>query len=245
MKTDTDTSWQSLAMTNLDYEKMVILLEKIRNEIIESVLREKIIVIVRGIEKENLIPLAEAMYDGGIRMIEITYSADLSISDEETAENIHLISEHFGDRMYVGAGTVLTEKQVELTKNAGGKFIISPDVNEKVIEKTRSLGLVSMPGALTPTEVQKAHSYGADFVKLFPITNMGSKYVKAISAPLSNIKMLAVGGIDENNMREYLDAGVCGFGIGSNIVDKKMISEGKFAEITKMAQKYTAVVKNG
>ena len=224
---------------------MVIILKDIREEVIQTILSEKIIVIVRGVEREKLLPLAEAMYEGGIRLLEITYSADGSVSDEETALNIKMLAEHFDGRMYIGAGTVLTEKQVKLTKDAGGKFIISPDTNRAVIEKTCSLGLVSMPGALTPSEIQSAHSFGADFVKLFPITNMGSSYVKAVKAPLSHIRLLAVGGIDEKNMSEYFKAGICGFGIGSNIVDKKLIEAGRFSEITELAQKYTAVLKNG
>ena len=224
---------------------MVIILKDIREEVIQTILSEKIIVIVRGVEREKLLPLAEAMYEGGIRLLEITYSADGSVSDEETALNIKMLAEHFDGRMHIGAGTVLTEKQVKLTKDAGGKFIISPDTNRAVIEKTCSLDLVSMPGALTPSEIQSAHSFGADFVKLFPITNMGSSYVKAVKAPLSHIRFLAVGGIDENNMSEYLKAGICGFGIGSNIVDKKLVEAGRVSEITELAQKYTAVLKNG
>jgi len=212
-----------------------------RKSVIETIEKKKIITIVRGVESNKLIPVAEAMYAGGIRLLEITYSADGITSDEETAENIEMLSTHFEGRMLIGAGTVLTEKQVELTKKAGGKFIISPDTYENVIKKTRELDMVSMPGALTPTEIQNAHRYGADFVKLFPITNMGPEYVKAVKAPLSHIKLLAVGGIDENNMADYLKAGVCGFGIGSNIVNKKLIDAGDFTAITELARKYTRV----
>ncbi len=214
-----------------------------REQVINSVKNEKLIVIVRGVEKEKLIPLAEAMYDGGIRLLEITFSANGKVSDEETAENIKMLSEHFEGRMFIGAGTVLSEKQVELTKNAGGKFIISPDTNGNVIKKARELDMVSMPGALTPSEVQAAHSYGADFVKLFPVCSLGSEYVKAIKAPLSHIDMLAVGGIHDGNMAEYLKAGVSGFGIGSNIIDKKALSEDNYKAITELAKKYVAVVK--
>lgn len=214
-----------------------------REHIISTIEKEKLIVIVRGVEKEKLIALAEAMYKGGIRLLEVTYSANGKVTDEETAECIKILSEHFEGRMYIGAGTVLSEKQVELTKNAGGKFIISPDTNQKVIAKTRELDLVSMPGALTPSEVQKAHIYGADFVKLFPVSNLGADYVKAVKAPLSHIKFLAVGGITLENMADYLKAGVCGFGIGSNIVDKKLIEANDFDAITKLAEKYVAVVK--
>lgn len=209
------------------------------NKVIEAVEKNKIVVIVRGIEKEKLIPLAQAMYDGGIRLLEITYSADKSISDEETAQNIKMLTEHFGDKMYIGAGTVLTEEQVAMTRDAGGKFIISPDTNPDVIKMTKKLGLVSMPGALSPSEIQAAHRSGADFVKLFPAVNLGIDYVKAVKAPLSHIKLLAVGGINESNMSDYLKAGVCGFGIGSNIVSKKLVDANDFNAVTELAKKYT------
>lgn len=213
-----------------------------RNQIIEAVTREKLIVIVRGVAREDLIPLADAMYCGGVRLLELTFSADGRISDEETASRIRMLAEHFEGRMMIGAGTVLTEKQVELTSLAGGGFIISPDTNESVIRKTRELGLVSMPGALTPTEIQTAHRAGADFVKLFPVGDMGVGYVKAVKAPLSHIKMLAVGGIDLQNLTDYLRCGVCGFGIGSGIVDKKLIAAGDFEGISALAAKYVSLL---
>ena len=214
-----------------------------KNQVINSILENKIVVIVRGVDKGKLIPLAEAMYAGGIRLIEITYSATNTPTAEETAESIRTLAEHFEGRMFIGAGTVLNEKQVELTKAAGGSFIISPDVNEAVIKKSVELGLVSMPGALTPTEVTAANRAGADFVKLFPITSLGLDYVKAITAPLSHVKLVAVGGINEGNMGDYLKAGVCGFGIGTNIVDKKLIAENNFDAITELAKKYVEAVK--
>lgn len=213
-----------------------------REQVIESIKNEKLIVIARGVAKEKLIPLAEAMYAGGVRLLEITYSADGSTPDKETAENIKMLAEHFKGRMFIGAGTVITEKQVELTKAAGGQFIISPDTYEDVIKKTRELGMVSIPGALTPSEIQSAHRFGADFIKLFPITTMGAEYVKAIKAPLSHINFLAVGGIDESNIPEYLKTGICGFGIGSNIVSKKLIDVEDYEGITELAKKYTKAV---
>lgn len=210
-----------------------------RNEIIKSVEENKIITIVRGIEKEKLLPLAEAMYEGGIRLLEVTYDAKGIVPDEETAKNIEMLAAHFEGRMYIGAGTVITEKQVELTKKAGGGFVISPDTYDAVISKTRELEMVSMPGALTPSEIQAAHRNGADFVKVFPITNFGVEYVKAVKAPLSHIKLLAVGGINEKNMDEYLKAGISGFGIGSNIIDKKAIENNDFEKICELAKIYT------
>lgn len=214
-----------------------------KENIISAVEREKVIVIVRGIAKEKLIPLAQAMYDGGVRLLEITYDASGKTSDEETAASIKMLSDHFEGRMYIGAGTVLKATQVELTAKAGGKFIISPDTNKAVIEKTGELGLVSMPGALTPTEIADAHRYGADFVKLFPVSTFGPEYVKALKAPLSHIKLLAVGGVDEKNIADYAKAGACGFGIGSNIVNKKLIDAGQFDKITELAREFLSAIR--
>ncbi len=210
-----------------------------RENVIKTIEDKKIIVIVRGVEKEKLIPLTEAMYEGGVRLLEVTYDAKGIVPDEQTAENINLLAKEFEGRMYIGAGTVISEKQVELTKQAGGKFIISPDTYDKVIEKTRELEMVSISGALTPTEIQAAHRFGADFVKLFPITNLGIEYVKAVKAPLSHIKLLAVGGINENNMQDYLKAGVSGFGIGSNIIDKKFLENNDYEKLCELAKAYT------
>ena len=213
-----------------------------KSSVIEAIEREKLIVIVRGIEKEKLLGLAEALYEGGIRLMEVTYKSDGS-ENELTAECIKMLSEHFEGRMYIGAGTVLTKEQVELTKAAGGKFIISPDAYSEVIKRTVELEMVSMPGVMTPTEIRMAQRCGADFVKLFPAVNMGPEYIKAVKAPLSDVKYLAVGGVDLDNMKEYLDAGVSGFGIGSSIINKKMIAENDFEGITRLAKSYVERVK--
>ncbi len=215
-----------------------------RTQTINTIEKEKLIVIVRGVEREYLIPLAEAMCAGGIRLLEITYDASGKTTDEETASNIRLLSEHFGERMLIGAGTVLTERQAELTKRAGGGFVISPNTDSAVITKTKALEMVSIPGALTPTEAQTAHLAGADFVKLFPLDAVGADYLKAISAPLSHIKFLAVGGINLENMAKYRKAGAKGFGIGSNIVNKPWIREGKFEDITALARAYVEAVSD-
>ena len=211
---------------------------------VRAIEKNKIIVIVRGVARDKLIPLAEAMYNGGIRLIECTYDAKGIISNEEMASRIAMLADHFGNDMLVGAGTVLSTEQVELTKNAGGKFIISPDTNPEVIAKTKELGLVSIPGALTPTEIAAAYAAGADFVKLFPIDVIGgAKYVKSVKAPLSHIRMLAVGGVTENNLREFIDSGACGIGVGSGIIDKNLIEKGDFEAITKLAERYTSQIQ--
>ena len=211
--------------------------------VIEEIEKNKLIAIIRGVPGEKLLPLAEALYAGGVRLLEVTYSANGSVSDEDTAASVSELVKAFDGRMLIGSGTVLTPEQVCLTKAAGGCFIISPNADSEVIAETVRLGMVSIPGALTPTEIVDAHKAGADFVKLFPITTLGTSYVKAVKAPLSHIKLLAVGGIDENNMSDYLSAGVCGFGVGSNITDKKMIVASDWQGITALAKKYTDALK--
>ena len=214
-----------------------------KKEIIASIKENKMIVIIRKVKKDLLIPLADALYDGGVRLIEITYCGDGTFSDEEIAENIGMLAKHLEGKMFVGAGTVLSEKQVELTKKAGGHFIISPDANPDIIQKTCEMGMISIPGAMTPTEIVAAHRAGADFVKLFPTTDLGTAYLKAVRAPLSHIPLLAVGGVDENNLAEFFAAGVEGIGVGSAIVDKKSLAAGEFDKITALAKVYTERIK--
>ena len=213
------------------------------SQVCETIEEEKIIVIVRNVEKEKLIPLTQAMYDGGIRLLEVTYDATGKVKDEETAANIKLLVDKFGEDMHIGAGTVLSTEQVKLTHAAGGRFIISPNTNAEVIRLTRELGMVSMPGAVTPTEIQTAYELGASFVKLFPAGDLGPGYVKAVKAPLSHIKLTAVGGIHDGNMPDYIKAGAAGFGVGANIVDKKLLEAEDYAGICELAKRYVAVIK--
>lgn len=210
-----------------------------REEIIQAVEKHKIIAILRGFNEEQLIRTVEAMEKGGIRLAEVTFDQSGKISDEVTASNIRLLNNRFAGKVRFGAGTVMTEKQVELAYQAGAEFIISPDCYEPVIKKTKELGMVSMPGAFSPTEAANAHRYGADFVKLFPNSEMKISYLKALSAPLSHIKFLAVGGVNTENLRDYLSAGAKGIGVATAIVDRKAISAGDYDAITRLAKSFT------
>ena len=123
--------------------------------------------------------------------------------------------------------------------------MISPNVDKKVIRKTKALGMLSLPGALTPSEICDAARYGADLIKLFPAADMGPDYVKAVKAPLSHVKLLAVGGIGLEDLRTYMNAGACGFGIGSSLTDREMIRNEDWSGITTLAKAYVAEVQNG
>ena len=215
-----------------------------RQETIRAVEAEKVIAIVRGAAPEQCLKVAQALYDGGIRLMEVTYNQKDPASWQTTADTISAIAKEFEGRMLVGAGTVTTPELVELTARAGGRFIISPDCNPDVIRRTRELDMVSMPGALTPTEVMQAHHAGADFVKLFPIGNLGVAYAKAVMAPISHVKLMAVGGVNETNVADYLKAGMAGAGIGGNLANKKWIEEDRYDLITETARALVDAVSN-
>jgi len=176
-------------------------------------------------------------------LLELTYSADGTTCDCDTAESIRALATHFDGRMLIGAGTVLTERQVELTKQAGGSFIISPNVNPRVIERTRQCGLVSIPGAFTPSEIVTAHEAGADFVKIFPASSLGADYIKAVKAPLSHVELLAVGGVTLDSIPSYNAAGVCGFGIASHITDKALLEKEDWQGLSALAASYCRAIK--
>ncbi len=211
-----------------------------REEIIKDIEENKIIVIMRGFSEEQLIRSVGAMEKGGIRLVEVTFDQSGATSDEKTAEHIRALKEIFDGKVRIGAGTVMTEKQVLLAYNAGAEFIISPDCYEGVIKKTRELGMVSIPGAFTPTEAANAHRFGADFVKLFPNSEVEISYLKALVAPLSHVKFLAVGGVNHENMGDYLNAGAKGVGVATAIADKKAILSGNYEEITERAKLFTS-----
>lgn len=207
-----------------------------REEVIEQILQEKIIAIVRGAAPEQCMSVADALYAGGIRLMEITFDQKNPASFSATADAISSIRTAYQGRMLVGAGTVTTPELVDLAVKAGAAYIISPDTNVDVIRRTRELQAVSLPGAMSPTEILTAHAAGADFVKLFPAANLGVSYVKAIRGPISHVRLLAVGGIDESNVLDFLHAGMVGVGVGGNLANKAWIAAGEFEKITQTAR---------
>ena len=215
----------------------------LRDYVISKIKEEKLIAIVRGVAPDKCLQIAQALYDGGFRLMEITFDQSAPETFRQTAEAIRAVSDAFEGRMEIGAGTVLSVELVELAAKAGAKYIISPDTIPSVIKRSRELGLVSIPGALSPTEVTTAYNCGADFIKLFPVSNLGVSYVKALRAPLSHIDMLAVGGVNEDNLKSYLDAGLCGAGIGGNLVNKAWVAAGEYEKITEAAKAYIKIVK--
>ena len=216
-----------------------------RESIIRQIEEKKIIAIIRGLDIEKMIDTVRALQMGGIRFAEVTFDSTEKTSPEKTAEAIRVLDRTFQGAVQIGAGTVLTPRQVELAYSAGARYIISPNVDPEVIGETRRLGLISIPGALTPTEAVTARDAGADFVKLFPAGDLGVGYVKALMAPLKHIPFLAVGGVDTENIRDFMAIGVRGFGIGSNIVRQSLIEKGNYEGITVLAKEYMRKLERG
>ena len=208
-----------------------------RETIIRKVYENKIIAIVRGMDKEKTVKIAKALYEGGIRFVEVTFNQKNPEKFHETADCIRAIREEMGDKMYVGAGTVTNAALVDMAAEAGALYIISPDTDVEVIRRTRELGLVSMPGAYTPTEAKTAFNAGADFIKLFPCIGDGPGYVKALCAPFNHIPFLAVGGVDADNAAAYIKAGAVGVGVGSSLAKKAWVDAGEYYKITEEAKK--------
>lgn len=211
--------------------------------IIQEILNHKIIVIARGIYGEKCIKLAQALHKGGIRLLEITFDQSNSQSLKETADTLQQLNCTLGDTMLFGAGTVISTQDVDLAANAGAQFIISPNTDESIIAETLKQGLVSIPGAMTPSEILKANRWGADFVKLFPAAQLGYDYIKSIRAPINHVKLLATGGVNSDNVGSFLKLGMAGVGVGGNLCSKVLVSEGRFDEITGAAMKYIAAVR--
>ncbi len=205
-------------------------------EILTAIRQHKIIAIVRGVESSRCLKVAEALYQGGIRLIEITYNQSAPELWSNTASAIREVAETFNGKMFVGAGTVTTPQLVALTAEAGGRFIISPNTNVDVIRETKRAGLISIPGAMTPSEILTAHDTGADFVKLFPASDLGIGYLKAIRAPISHVGLIATGGISEANAKAFLDAGAAGLGVGGSLANKKAIENEEYEKLTQAAE---------
>lgn len=208
------------------------------NEVLNKILDGKIIAIVRGIPSEDVVSLAEALVKGGISCIEVTFDQSSEEKTRDTLKAISNIRKALGDRVCVGAGTVMSVEQVDAAVAAGAEYMISPNVNAAVITRTKALGKVSIPGAMTPTEVAYAYEMGADIVKMFPAGVLGCGYIKAVKAPLKHIPVTAVGGVNPENCADFIRAGAVGVGVGGNLVSPQYVKEGRFEEITAIAKSY-------
>lgn len=210
---------------------------------LDFIKENKVITICRKVYGQDLMNLAEALYAGGVKLMEVTFDQADPDCVAKTTACIRSLCEHFGERMMFGAGTVLTPEQAKAAAAAGARYIISPNVDADVIACTKELDLVSIPGAMTPSEILTAHKLGADIVKLFPAGYLGFGYVKDILGPISHVELCATGGVTEENWGKYLDFGFVGAGISGRLCDKKCIASGDFEEITRRARAFVEITR--
>ena len=203
--------------------------------ILAQISEDKIIAIIRGANPADVIHIAEALYAGGINILEIT------MNSAEPLAVIEQVVNRLGDKITVGAGTVLDTDMVRNAVKAGAKFILSPIVDEEVIMAAKDLGILCIPGAYTATEIYKAYKAGATIVKVFPATS--PSYLKDIAGPLPHIPLLPTGGITLENIGEFKNAGAVGFGIGSSLVNTKhKVTKQYLLELSDKARQFVQAV---
>ncbi len=194
--------------------------------------------VLRASSAEEAITIADAILAGGVNILEVTMTVPGAIRVIEQLAN------HHGEKLLLGAGTVLDPETARSCILAGAQFIVSPALDLRTIELCRRYSVPIMPGALTPTEIVSAWQAGADVVKVFPCSALGgAKYLKALQGPLPQIQLIPTGGVSLSTAEEFLAAGAFALGVGGDLVDAKAAREGRTNVITENAQKYVAIVK--
>jgi len=208
-----------------------------KQQILDEIIKCGIAAIVRGQSAEKILKAIEAALEGGVVVIEITFTVPNAL------EIIKHLSANIGDDVILGAGTVLTPEMAEDAIQAGAQFIVSPCTNLEVIDKAKSLGAPVFPGALPPTEVVTAWQAEADMVKIFPANVMGPTYLKDLRGPLPEVKFIPTGGVTLDTAKAYLENGASALGVGSDLINKQLMDEGNFTEIKERAQRFMQIVK--
>ncbi len=199
---------------------------------LELIKESGIVAIVRGVERKDILRLADSLVDGGVKCIEVTFNT------QDAEKMIVDIKEEFGEEILVGAGTVTDEKTAKIAYEAGAEYILSPSLHKEVIDFCKKNGVISIPGVYTPTEIVMANKWGADIVKVFPAGTLEPKHIKMLRGPLNNIDMMAVGGIDLENVEGYIKNGCVCAGVGSSLVNKTHIKNNEYILITKLAKEF-------
>ena len=204
---------------------------------LRRVLDHKIVAVIRADNGDLLVDVAESLLAGGVEVMEVTFTVP------RATRVLEKVADRIGSRILLGAGTVLDTETCRAALLAGAEFIVSPAVNVEVIELCKRYSKPVMPGALTPTEVVTAWQAGADIVKIFPSEITGPKYLKALHGPLPHVRLMPTGGVNLETAAEFLRCGACALGIGSSLVDPKVVAAGDLKKIESLARQYVQIVK--
>ena len=208
-----------------------------KSDVLRQIKQVGLLPVLRASSVEDALALARAIEAGGVNVLEVTMTVPGAV------EVIRKLVHEAGDRILIGAGTVLDPETARACILAGAQFIVSPALNVKTISLCRRYNVAVLPGALTPTEIVTAWEAGADVVKVFPCSAVGgAKYLKALKAPLPDIELIPTGGVSLATAQEFLEAGAFALGVGGDLVDHKAIREGRAETITQNARKYLEIV---
>ncbi|KYG35245.1 bifunctional 4-hydroxy-2-oxoglutarate aldolase/2-dehydro-3-deoxy-phosphogluconate aldolase [Alkalihalobacillus trypoxylicola] len=197
-----------------------------------------LVAIVRGAGKEQMLKITDALLEGGIKTIEITVETPKVLSLIEAVRN------EFDQEAFIGSGTVLDPETARSTIMAGAQFVFSPTVNTETIKMTKRYGVISVPGAMTPTEILTAYEHGADLIKVFPARSLGPSYLKDIHGPLPHIPLMPTGGVNVENLPDFIKAGAVAVGLGSNLVNTKVdFDETERKALIERAKQYVATLE--
>ena len=203
--------------------------------VLERLRRDRLMVLSRGIRKDVLMKGVGAIADAGVTVFESTFDHRRDDCIAENADKIASLVKEFGGRMSIGAGTVLSVDEVRAAHDAGAAFIVSPDSDPDVIVETRRLGMVSIPGAMTPTEIKRAYAIGADIVKLFPADDLGYHYIQNLRGPMPHIPLVATGGVNPDTIPEFLSRGILAVGTGITIFRPDLVAAEDYDGIKTLA----------
>lgn len=204
---------------------------------LQTLRREKFVAIFRNLPLSQCTPALDALYRAGIRMIEVTFNPSLPDTVQNTGKIFSLIREKYPD-IHLAAGTVVKAEYVQAAKEFGAEIIVSPQTDEKIITLTHSLGMLSIPGAFTPTEIVQAYNLGADVVKIFPIEPHNISYLKNILAPLSHIPFLPTGGVNPDTAPEFMKLGATALAAGASILKPDLLAAGDYGAIEELARRH-------
>jgi len=204
---------------------------------LRRVLDSGIVAVVRSPDSQQLVEVARALVDGGVGVVEITMTVP------DALDVVRAVRRALGDRLLLGAGTILDPETARAALLAGAEFLVAPTLNLDVIRLCQRYDKLVMPGAFTPTEILTAWEAGADIVKVFPADVVGPAFFKAVRAPLPQVKLMPTGGVDLTTAAEFLKAGACCLGVGGQLVEPKAVAARDFDRIRDLARQYVNIVK--
>jgi 2-dehydro-3-deoxyphosphogluconate aldolase/(4S)-4-hydroxy-2-oxoglutarate aldolase len=207
-------------------------------EMLDLLTRPGVIAVLRLSAREQVLPTAQALLEGGVRAIEV------ALTTPDAIAAIEELSDRLGEQALIGAGTVITPTQCRTALAVGAQFIVSPICRPDLTLITHAANRIMILGAYTPTEAQIAHEAEADFVKLFPAETLGVDYIKALRAPLPHLKIIPTGGVDLNNIASFLEAGCPAVGVGSALAPRRLVEAGDWAGLKQRAADFVRAAQN-